>query len=105
MGFNPIGLIVVALGAIIVYWAVKGGSSAKSSSSSSSSSTGAGAYGPQGQAIGTPGQTTSLSPGESYTPGMPSYPNYPSYGKGGGSTIITPSSIPGAGSSGGQGIA
>jgi hypothetical protein len=104
MGFNPIGLILVALGGLLIFWAVKGGSSAKPSSSSSSGSTGAGTIGPNGQVIGTPGQTTSLSPGESYTPGMPSYPNYPSYGNGGGSTVIVPSSLRGAGSTGGQGL-
>lgn len=65
---------------------------------------GAGAIGPQGQIIGTPGQTISLAPGEPYTPGMPSYPNYKTYGKGGGSTVIAPSSLPGAGTTGGEGL-
>lgn len=97
---NPFGLIIVAFGAILVYWGYSG-----TKKNNSGGNTGAGTYGPQGQAIGTPGQTTSLSPGEAYTPGMPSYPNYPSYGNGGGSTVIVPSSVPGSGSSGGQGLA
>lgn len=97
---NPLGLIVAAIGALLVFVGAKGaGILSQRKAASSSPTAGAGAYGPQGQVIGTPGTTGNLSPGQPYTPGLPSYPT-PGYT----GTGPVPSALPGAGTTGGEGL-
>lgn len=111
---NPFGLLVAATGVMLI---VSVFVHEKITKAASPPTGGAGVWGPEG-AIGTPGTTGPLATGQPYTTGMPSYPGYklPSYGPGfyraakrrktGGFTVITPASrsLPGAGSSGGQGL-
>lgn len=93
---NPFGLLVAAIGVMLLIGGAKAHGKAKGSGTAGA---GAGAYGPYGQAIGTPGTTGKLSAGQPYTPGMPSYPTpgYTGYGP-------VPSALSGAGTTGGQGL-